>query len=442
MQIPDLRNPKRAATPSIRGYYFQFLCTLQRWLAIGEKELIWCEGNEDIDRMMADGSLVEEQVKHLAGKITDASSAITSTMLNFAQGFTHNHRRGYRSFHIFRTTAELGDIKDQNLAKWLKDRVLTPSNIDGLMGLIGSLASQKNDDSMNESLSYISANGLEQEFFESCSWVFSEISYDEMLRRFYNDIIHDDRCCNTDPESIIAAAVSNISKVSSCDYISERCLSRYDFDCLVNNLQISKVATKYNYRGTFSERAVAVASTAKTTSAVVLRFHDINGIRSSLQECIEYVLSHPDGPDDDDLNSVFRSDIFLNRLKRIDFDAYIAYGNIEPVRRRQVKERWLARRTIKMSSFRDYGNSTVAMDDSLRRVLYSLSIPDYVRTEGDEDLLALTHTIAKWVLEIVNEPSNKHKLFSISKKIRCVCKWDVHQFSTQEDSFEEWFASS
>jgi hypothetical protein len=425
MQNPALRNPKRAATPSIRGYCFQFLCTLQRWLAIQEQELIWCEGNEDIDRMIADGSLVEEQVKHLAGKITDASSAIAATMLNFVQGFTYNHRQGYpRSYHIFRTTAELGDIKNKDLKSWLSGEAITPSNINNLMNLIQSLASQKDDESASEALVYIYTNRLEQQFLESCLWIFDEINYDEMIQRFREDIMRDARCCDIDPEVIVRVAISKISEVSSCDEISKRRLSRYDFDCLVNDLQISKVATNYNHRGFLSERVIAVANKAETTSAVVLRFHNIDDIRNVIQQGVKQVQNHPRYSDDNNISCILRSDLFLDCLSKLDFDAYIAHGNVKTVRRQKVKERWLAKRAIRMSSFRD-------SDTPLRNS----------KIEVDEDcLMVLTNIIAEWVLELAADFSPDHKLFSISKKIRCICKWDVHQFATQEDPVEEWFS--
>jgi hypothetical protein len=359
-------------------------------------------------------------------------------MLNFAQGFTHNHCHGYNSYHIFRTTAELGDIKNQDLKNWLNNEVITQSNIDRLMSFIQSIAATKDDKSLNDALAYISANSLEQQFLTSCSWVFYEINYDEMIQKFREDIMRDDRCCGIDPEQIVRVAISKISEVSSCDEIINRCLSRYDFDCLVNDLQISKVASKYNQRGSYAERVVAVASNDETTSAVVLRFHSIDDIRSSLQEGVELAMSRRRYYDDS-VSSIFRSEIFLEYLSRLDFDAYIVYGNVNRTHKQQVKERWLARRAITMSSFRDYSDSPVIMNDSLQRVLHAFFAP--VEIDSDEDcVLVLATIIAEWILELLIEFNYTHRLLSISNKIRCICKWDVHQFATQEDLVEEWFS--
>lgn len=442
MERPNLRNPNRAATSSIRGYCFQFLCTFERWLSLKEGELIWCEGSEDIDLMIADNALVEEQVKDLARKITDASSALTSTVLNFAQGFQHNHRHGYDSYFIFRTTAELGNLKNQELKNWLSGEALTLEDISLLISLIQSFASSQKNTSASEALIYISTNSLEKKFFESCFWVFSEMSYEEMKVRFIKCVKDDSRCLNLDPELVVQFATLKIAEVSSQNDLTNRCLSRYDFDCLVNDLYLSKVATKYNQRGTVGERAATVTSRNELTAAVVLRFNCIDKVRCLIQEWIEQVLNHPRYSPDYDLNKVFRSEIFLDHLSMLDFDVYIAYGSVPSARRQQVKERWLTRRTLKMSSFRDHSCTQIIVDESLKKILYPVAVPENIISPSNNDeLLMLAHMISEWVLELVSESefNPSHELISISKKIRCVCKWDVHQFATQEDSIDKWF---
>ncbi|MFG6100756.1 hypothetical protein U2F10_00790 [Leptothoe sp. EHU-05/26/07-4] len=443
MERPDLRNPKRAATPSIRGYCFQFLCTFERWLSLKEGELIWCEGNEDIDLMIAHNALVEEQVKDLAKRITDASNALTSTVLNFAQGFQHNHHHGYDSYFIFRTTAELGNLKNQKLENWLSGEALTPEDVSELITLIQSFASSQENISASEALAYICTNNLEKEFLESCSWAFSEMSYEEMKLELIKYVKDDSRCLNLDPELVVGVATLKIAEVSSQNNLIDRCLSRYDFDCLVNDLYLSKVATEYNQRGTVGERVAAVISRDELTAAVVMRFNCIDEVRHLIQEKIEQVLNHPRYSDDRNLNNVFRSEFFLDSLSKLDFDVYIAYGSVPSARRQQVKERWLARRTLKMSSFRDHNCTRIVVYESLKKILYPVTVPeDIISPSNDDDLLMLAHIISEWVLELVGEFNSSHELFSIHQKIRCVCKWDMHQFATQEDSIEKWFEFS
>jgi len=44
--VPD---PRRAASPTIRGFVYQTNLTIQRWLALRENETLELESGEDID---------------------------------------------------------------------------------------------------------------------------------------------------------------------------------------------------------------------------------------------------------------------------------------------------------------------------------------------------------------------------------------------------------
>ena len=66
---PDLRLPARAAVGALRGYWYQMLYTVERWLDLDERDLLFVEGNEDIDRIgtidgleRLDCRIFEEQV--------------------------------------------------------------------------------------------------------------------------------------------------------------------------------------------------------------------------------------------------------------------------------------------------------------------------------------------------------------------------------------------
>ena len=64
--MSSAREYPRAAFGSIRGYLYQSWVGVERWLSLGEGELLVVEGHEDIDRrvMSGDAPDVYEQVKH------------------------------------------------------------------------------------------------------------------------------------------------------------------------------------------------------------------------------------------------------------------------------------------------------------------------------------------------------------------------------------------
>ncbi|MCB1037575.1 MAG: hypothetical protein KDD47_27330, partial [Acidobacteria bacterium] len=60
----------RSAHASIAGYLYQAYLGLERWLALGDKEVIVFEGDEDIDRLLlGTASGVSEQVKLRSGDL-------------------------------------------------------------------------------------------------------------------------------------------------------------------------------------------------------------------------------------------------------------------------------------------------------------------------------------------------------------------------------------
>ncbi len=165
---PSLREPKRVASASIRGYCFQFLHTLDRWIGLDEGERLFCEGNEDIDRMLLDNQVVEEQVKHLKGNLTDTSEVVAETLLNFARGFTLNYKANLRSCHVLRTTADLGAVKHSHMRLWLTGQALSDESIHIILDYACSKALSSEDDASCGALLYIRENNLSRDFLESC----------------------------------------------------------------------------------------------------------------------------------------------------------------------------------------------------------------------------------------------------------------------------------
>jgi hypothetical protein len=69
----QLLAPQRSAHASIRGYLYQALLGVERWLQLGTgdeaAEAILCEGDEDLDRLIREGIVSSEQVKDYSGAL-------------------------------------------------------------------------------------------------------------------------------------------------------------------------------------------------------------------------------------------------------------------------------------------------------------------------------------------------------------------------------------
>jgi tetratricopeptide (TPR) repeat protein len=107
--VPD---PRRAASPTIRGFVYQTNLTIQRWLALRENETLELESGEDIDivaRGFATGEEEErivEQVKDRTAPLTLRSAAAVESVANFA---LHRERNPNSRLRFrFTTTAPIG----------------------------------------------------------------------------------------------------------------------------------------------------------------------------------------------------------------------------------------------------------------------------------------------------------------------------------------------
>ena len=61
---PDLQllRPERAAHATIRGFLYQTCLGVQRWLELAPEEVLVCEGDEDLDRLIRGGGISERAV--------------------------------------------------------------------------------------------------------------------------------------------------------------------------------------------------------------------------------------------------------------------------------------------------------------------------------------------------------------------------------------------
>lgn len=103
----QLLRPERAAHATIRGFLYQTCLGVLRWLELGPEEILVCEGDEDLDRLIRDGGGISEQVKAYSGSLGIGDRAVADSLRNFLLAYVALRRQGTaRRFH-FVTTAEL-----------------------------------------------------------------------------------------------------------------------------------------------------------------------------------------------------------------------------------------------------------------------------------------------------------------------------------------------
>ncbi len=82
---PEILRPQRSAHASIRGYLYQVCLGVKRWLELEPDQVLLCEGDEDLDRLLLDdsGESICEQVKALSGTVNIRDRTVLETLRNF-----------------------------------------------------------------------------------------------------------------------------------------------------------------------------------------------------------------------------------------------------------------------------------------------------------------------------------------------------------------------
>jgi len=103
----DPVQPRRSAHATIRGYLYQASLGVLRWLDLKEGELLLCEGDEDLDRILLDEgpARVLEQVKHLDRAISFVDRPVEESVAGFLHAFVARRREGETVHFVFTTTA-------------------------------------------------------------------------------------------------------------------------------------------------------------------------------------------------------------------------------------------------------------------------------------------------------------------------------------------------
>lgn len=435
----EIRDERRIATPSIRGYYYQFLWTALCWIELAPGEALYCEGSEDIDKVLPDGEVQLEQIKHLSGNLTETSEDIKSVLLNFAKDYVFNLRRGVRAKMAFRTTARLGNAtKDPLLDKWLEGG---PVDTDKLAKKITEFAALKNDRKGRAVVRYLRHYGLLSHFASSFEWRWGECEYQEIRVRLADHLRMDARCEGLRPEALADAMIARIARISSSarEKLGERRLDSLDFELLINDHLLSKQVQRFGEGAPPSGLLhVALRELRDVAAVVVGRFGSEEQVCQLFAGLREHLENHPEGIPS---GGMLDSREGRTMMSQVDVDLYATFGIVPEVRRRAVRYRWLARRAIKQATARGAITEITVEEpwqlDEIRTWLAKNypHLSSSVRTPEDPVAMYVARVAEALVRRGDTPEAQEWAQINrmISRKVRFILNWDTPKIFTQEN---------
>lgn len=175
----DLLAPRHSAHASIRGYLYQALLGVERWLRLGTKgelaEAILFEGDEDLDRLIRDGIVlsirVSEQVKDYSSPLGIGDRVVRETLARFLVSWTTLRERGESRRFIFTTTAPRrppGSSPD--ILRLWHDPSHRDEVLQGIRQLTRSLGNDADD--LETALAWLDEKSAWDDFLASIEWHF------------------------------------------------------------------------------------------------------------------------------------------------------------------------------------------------------------------------------------------------------------------------------
>jgi len=187
----EILRPERSAHASIRGYLYQVCLGVKRWLQLDPGQVLLCEGDEDLDRLLLDapGTSIHEQVKALTGAVNVRDRVVFETLRNFALTYVARRQRGDRHRFLFTSTAELkpqrtGDLEVDVLQQWtsLPDRRNVIEAVRKmLLDSVASPNAEKTARAVAAAVAWLDAQPERwSDFIDSVEWRLGEPNVDEL----------------------------------------------------------------------------------------------------------------------------------------------------------------------------------------------------------------------------------------------------------------------
>lgn len=231
-----------------KGFYYQYLTTLKKWLAnfIANNDITTTtEVDQDIKEIGE--NILFTQVKCYTSSFSLNSEAIKNTLFDFFLLYLKNKNLVENSKFCFSTNTTIA-AKEKLLVKWIKDEELLDQQL--LVSctnkineiLIKEIKSKKNkklnhkiSDEKRESIKTSVLNFIKivdeecENFTKSLQWQFENLSPDEAITEIKNeiDILLQDELFGNKPASLLfGVLISEIYKRSQSKIEKDRCLTK------------------------------------------------------------------------------------------------------------------------------------------------------------------------------------------------------------------------
>lgn len=236
-----IRNSRRTAVPTIRGYHAQFVLSALYWMRLADEERLYVEGNEDLDRYFSENGVPvaeEIQTKEYAGPLTERSKEISKALINFLCAFSDHRQAGRRCRLVFRTTAALGNARIPILEPWMNGQVISDEEL--LRGLSRLVTESGSADATRALESIRDTAAALTDFRQSVTWAFEQPDLEQNRRELMASLGAHELGRQLGPQTASQRVLERVLAVSSLPEPNDRCLTRLDLDVLLSDGMIEK----------------------------------------------------------------------------------------------------------------------------------------------------------------------------------------------------------
>jgi tetratricopeptide (TPR) repeat protein len=220
----SVRDPRRSAHATIRGYLYQVCLGVLRWLDLAPNELLLLEGDEDLDRILR-GERSCEQVKYRSHDLSLGDPAVTRSLVVFMTAFAELSAAGEQRRFIFTSNAAV-IARDAELVEGWREPERRSDVIAAVRDAVG--------DEAGDAIEWLdSSDGRWSSFIEAVEWRFETGSVDDLMTGISDRLRQGPQTRLLDCDLLADRLVVAVLQASTGDTPGLRLLDRGDLDRVV-----------------------------------------------------------------------------------------------------------------------------------------------------------------------------------------------------------------